>query len=188
MVLVVQSVCAPSSASRHTLPVFLDQHTVSANRMFMALNPNLNRMLEFWFYLLPPHSFSLSYRHPFIPYSWPWSCFLGIFTLFLLFPIWSVSQYQVSTEDSTQPVSSPLKSYLVLNLLDTCKQRCGLHANMCMLRTTSIHSVQHICAAAERHFRRCLHCFVFNILYVCLCVLACVCLCVLYKITWPWTG
>lgn len=86
--------CAPSSASRHTLPVFLDQHTVSPNRMFMASNPNLNRMLEFWFYLLPPHSFSLLYRCPFIPYSWPWSCFFGNIYLVSFIPyLISVSQY-----------------------------------------------------------------------------------------------
>lgn len=163
------SVCAPSSASRPTLPVFLDQHTVSANRMFMASNPNLNRMLEFWFYLLPPHSFSLLYQLPFIPYSWPWSCFFGNIYLVSFIPyLIRLSRYIIWRYATC--VSNPLKSYLVLNLLDTRKQRCGLHVNMCMLCTTSIHPVQHICAAAERHFRRCLHCFVFNILYVCLCV------------------
>lgn len=60
----VQNAYRPSNTSSHTLPVFLDQHTASPIRMFMASSHNLNRMSESWFHLLPS-----SFLFAFIPTS-----------------------------------------------------------------------------------------------------------------------
>lgn len=119
-----------------------------------------------------PHSFSLSFQLPLTLSSWPCSCFLGgIFPLFLSFSIWSeclniLPAWKMVCDVYLSP-SEPLPRLKPSSHWQSKRCVCEY---VWMLCTWSVHSIRHICAAAEHSSGQRLHCLVFNILYVCLCV------------------